>query len=167
AEGAAEGDASEDPNAYGGANLKELSDRLRHYRRFKAPRYAYMGAVDGFQLEAFAESIEYDLQVLVRHLEPLSGDALVIIMGDHQPPLVSDADQTYDVPMHVLARDPALLEEFRLASFVDGMQLDPESYTALNHEGVLSLMVRALVRCCGEPGTELPPVHPAGIRIGN
>lgn len=150
-----------------GNELRELKDRLRHYRRFKAPRYAYMGEVDGFRLEAFTESVDYDLEVLVSYLEGLSGDKIVIIMGDHQPPLVSDADETYDVPMHVLGRDPALLEEFRLAGFSEGMDLDPEAYTALSHEGLFSLFVRLLVRCCGEPGTVPPDVHPAGIRIGN
>ncbi len=148
-------------------NLRELGDRLRHYKRFDAPRYAYMGEADGLELSAFADTIDYDLEVLTRHLEAMPDDALVIMMGDHQPPLVSEADDTYDVPVHVLARDPVLLEEFREAGFTDGMDINGGRYTTLMHEAVFSLMVRALVRCCTEPGTEPPRMRPNGIQIGN
>ncbi len=157
----------ENPEAYGGANLKELEDRLRHYKRFRAPRYAYMGEIDGFRLESFAAAVAYDLELLVRYLEDLQGDKIVIIMGDHQPPIVSDVDESFDVPVHVFSRDPALLEEFLEAEFTGGMDMNNGRGTTMSHEGMFSLFVRALVRCCGEPGAELPEVRPAGIRIGN
>jgi len=157
----------DDPNAYGGGNLKELGDRLRHYKRFSAPRYAYMGAVGGLELEAFADIIDYDLEILVRYLEGLEGDKLVVIMGDHQPPLVSDSDNTYDVPMHVLSRDSALLDEFREAGFTEGMDINSGRYTTLMHESMFSLFVRTLVRCCAEPGRDPPRLRRKGIRIGN
>lgn len=166
--GQVQGDPSElAASAERGENLGEVRDRLLHYRRFQAPRYAYMGEVDGLRLESFTEAVDYDLEVLVSYLEPLSGDALVIMMGDHQPPLVSDADETYDVPMHVLSRDPALLLDFREAGFTDGMTLEPEAFTPLDHEGLFSLLVRTLVRCCGEEGTPPPELLRSGIRIGN
>lgn len=157
-------EAQRDP---GRGEFKELSDRLRHFKRFQAPRYAYMGEVDGLKLTSFAEAVDYDLEVLVRYLEGLDGDKLVIIMGDHQPPLVSEADDTYDVPVHVLARDPALLAEFIEAGFTEGMDINSGRYTTLMHESLFSMLVRALVRCCGEPGTEPPRLYSSGIHIGN
>ncbi|MCX4241731.1 alkaline phosphatase family protein [Paraliomyxa miuraensis] len=165
--GEVEGEVTEHIDDEPRENLREIRDRLLHYRRFQAPRYAYMGEVDGLQLESFTEAVDYDLDVLVSHIETIEGDSLVIIMGDHQPPLVSDSDETYDVPMHVMARDPALLAEFRAAGFTDGMALDREAYTVLDHEGLFSLLVRSLVRCCGEPGVEPPELLRSGIRIGN
>lgn len=147
--------------------FKELSDRLRHFKRFRAPRYAYMGDVDGLKLTSFAQAIDYDLEILVQYLEQLDGDKLVIIMGDHQPPLVSEADDTYDVPVHVLARDPALLEEFSAAGFSEGMDLNDGRFTTILHEALFSMVVRGLVRCCAEPGTEPPVLRPNGIHIGN
>lgn len=151
----------------GSGNLRELGDRLRHYKRFAAPRYAYMGEASGYELSSFADTIDYDLEVIVRHLERLPDDALVIVMGDHQPPLVSEADDTYDVPVHVLARDPELLRAFVEAGFTEGMDINGGRFTTLMHEAVFSLMVRALVQCCTAPGTEAPRMRPNGIRIGN
>ena len=149
------------------ASLKEVGDRMRHFRRFKAPRYAYMGEVNGLQLDSFAATIDYDLEVLTSYLESVEGDKLAIIMGDHQPPLVSDANESYDVPVHVFSRDPQLLEEFRDDGFVDGMVLNNGRPAAMAHEAMFSMVVRALVRCCGEPGVQPPRLRPDGIRIGN
>jgi hypothetical protein len=46
--------------------------------------------------------------------------ALVIVVGDHQPvSLVSGTSASHEVPIHILARDPALLESF--AGWTDGL----------------------------------------------
>lgn len=135
---------------------EEFMSRVRRYQR-KKPKYMWMGDADALKIDAYAASIRYDLELLTRYLEGLDGDAIVIIMGDHQPPLLSREDETFDVPIHILARDPALLEEFREQGFVDGLGINSGRDTALAHEGVFSMMVRALGRCCAESGTPLVP----------
>ena len=104
--------------------------------------------------------MSYDLELLTRYLEGMERDAIVIIMGDHQPPLLSREDSSFDVPMHILARDPALLQEFRDQGFVDGLLLNTGRPTLLAHEGLFSMMVRTLARCCSEG--EPPPYLPNG-----
>ena len=49
-------------------------------------------------------------------------DFVVILMGDHQPPgLVSGAGASWDVPVHVIASRPALLDRLRRHGFRDGL----------------------------------------------
>jgi hypothetical protein len=70
---------------------------------------------------AYLASIDYDFRTLGGFLARIPGDGLVIILGDHQPPgIVSGETQPWTVPIHVLSRDPALLEPFRRAGYVDG-----------------------------------------------
>ena len=69
----------------------------------------------------YLASIVYDLRTLGAWLAQLPGDALVVILGDHQPPgFVSGEKQPWTVPIHVLARDAALLRPFRDRGYVEG-----------------------------------------------
>jgi hypothetical protein len=68
----------------------------------------------------YRESIAYDLKTLAGWLARLDGKGLVIVLGDHQPPVVSGASSPWTVPVHVLSRDPALLAPFEHAGYVAG-----------------------------------------------
>ena len=78
----------------------------------------------GGAAEAYGRSVVYDLEVLRRYLgELVTDDSLVIILGDHQPHSeVTDGNPATGVPVHVLSRDPSLLEPFRARGYVPGMR---------------------------------------------
>jgi hypothetical protein len=61
---------------------------------------------------AYGESIEYSLSALVTFVTTYGDDNLVVVMlGDHQPAtIVSGEDAGRDVPIAILARDPAILD---------------------------------------------------------
>ncbi|MBO0735807.1 MAG: hypothetical protein J2P48_04460 [Alphaproteobacteria bacterium] len=70
----------------------------------------------------YLKSLRYDFAVLGDWLaEHLPGDGLIILLGDHQPPLVGGEDQQWTVPIHVLSRDPALVAPFIAAGYVAGL----------------------------------------------
>jgi hypothetical protein len=70
---------------------------------------------------AYAESVVYDLRTLGAWLARLPGDALVIILGDHQPPgFIAGEKQPWTVPIFVLSRDPDLLQPFRAVGYAEG-----------------------------------------------
>jgi len=70
---------------------------------------------------AYFGSVTYSLRALVRFLSTYADDDLVVVMvGDHQPAtIVSGSDAGHDVPVAVLARDPAVLDR------VSGWGWDP------------------------------------------
>lgn len=52
--------------------------------------------------------------------------ALIIVVGDHQPvSLVAGTSASHEVPIHVLSRDPALLESF--TGWIDGLRPNAQS----------------------------------------
>jgi hypothetical protein len=77
---------------------------------------------DWSRLEApYADSVVYDLKTLAAWLAQLDGDALVVILGDHQPPgFISGEKQPWTVPIHVVSRDADLLRPFAALGYVDG-----------------------------------------------
>lgn len=64
--------------------------------------------------QAYAQAIQYSLQALVSWVTTLHArddDLVLILLGDHQPATgVSGAGASRDVPITVVARDPAVLE---------------------------------------------------------
>jgi len=69
----------------------------------------------------YVASVVYDLDTLGAWLAQRADDALVIILGDHQPPgFVSGEKQPWTVPIHVLSRDPDLLRPFADLGYVEG-----------------------------------------------
>jgi hypothetical protein len=73
----------------------------------------------------YLKSLQYDFAVLGDWLDKfVSGNGLVILLGDHQPPAVVGGEfREWTVPIHVLSRDPALVAPFIAAGYVPG--LDP------------------------------------------
>ena len=70
----------------------------------------------------YALSLDYALETLGGYLERHGEDALIVIVGDHQPPSIIDGwGATADVPVHVVADDPALLERLPAPFWSEGM----------------------------------------------
>jgi hypothetical protein len=140
--------------------------RLQRYVHSQR-RFAYMGAVSDEVALRYARAELYELSVLERYLTELRDDALVIVLGDHQPPFLASETRSFFTPVHVFARDPALLADFQQHGFQSGLWVEPTPGEphGVNHEGLFSLIVRALVRCCG--AGEAPPEYlPNGANIG-
>ncbi|GAA1919256.1 CDP-alcohol phosphatidyltransferase family protein [Nocardioides marmoribigeumensis] len=59
---------------------------------------------------AYGRSVEYTLRTVVSFLARSGGDLVVVMLGDHQPHhYVSGAHPGYDVPVTLIAKDPAVV----------------------------------------------------------
>ena len=71
--------------------------------------------------QPYLDSISYDLKTLGAWLKGLDRDALVIILGDHQPPEIARvAGQPWTVPVYVLSRDVELVQPFAALGYTPG-----------------------------------------------
>jgi hypothetical protein len=77
----------------------------------------------------YLKSLNYDFTVLGDWLaEHVQDGALVILLGDHQPPaVVGGESRQWTVPIHVLSRDRELIAPFIAAGYVDGIVPTQES----------------------------------------
>ncbi len=120
----------------------------------------YQGEALPQQQGPYRDAIDYDLGVVQAHLDHLDDDALVVVLGDHQPPWMNRYQQSYAVPLHLFSKDPALLDEFLDQGFSPGLVPPDDAPVAIKHEGFFSLLVRNLARCCSDD--PLPAYLPDG-----
>ncbi len=92
----------------------------------------------------YVGTIRYVLDALGNYLvRRLEDDSLVIVVGDHQPPLtIAAASRNKAVPIHVLSRDPGLLDPFRQAGYGAGMT-PPATTTDVGMESFLPWFLRS------------------------
>jgi hypothetical protein len=111
----------------------------------------------------YLNAITYQLQMLTDFVvQNGNQDSLYILVGDHQPPQVSRRADGWATPMHILSRDPALIEAFVGYGFTPGLKtatLEP----TLSHEGFYSLLMRILVANDGDEHLALPAYLPHGV----
>lgn len=107
--------------------------------------------------EPYRRSLDYSFGWLAQWLQrPAPRERLVIIVGDHQPAAqVSGRQASWNVPVHVLARNPVIIERLRRTGFVDGLA------PAAPELGDLPWLLRQLlVAMDGRERAALPLEHP-------
>ncbi len=75
---------------------------------------------------AYLRSLAYEFETLGDYLAKyVTADSLIIILGDHQPnPQLTDPDEPWSVPVHVISRNPRLLAPFRQRGYTPGVMPD-------------------------------------------
>ncbi len=78
---------------------------------------------------AYGQSIEYTLNALFSFVQHYGGDDLVlVVLGDHSPwTIISGEDPSHDVPISVIAHDPAVLDQIARWDWEDGMRPGPQA----------------------------------------
>jgi len=113
----------------------------------------------------YLRHVAHEWRVLREYLtEKAPPGSLVLLMGDHQPPLIDTQDST--VPIHVLSTDSTLVDRARRHGFTNGLSLTDES-PRLYQEGLYSFLVRLLTAHdrggAAADTTGLPPIQPKGV----
>lgn len=77
----------------------------------------------------YRQSIEYMLRTLVSFVQEYGDDELVILLlGDHPPaPMVSGDSNGFDVPVHLISRDPDVLDAISHWRWQPGLLPDSEA----------------------------------------
>jgi hypothetical protein len=72
----------------------------------------------------YRRSVEYSLNSVISYLETYGDDDLVLVfLGDHQPaPVVTGEGASHDVPITIVARDPAVLDRISGWGWQDGLK---------------------------------------------
>ncbi len=112
----------------------------------------------------YEDAIQYELEMLTNFvLQEGTADDLFILIGDHQPPRVSRRDDGFATPVHIVSRDPQLIDTFQEYGFVPGLQVT-ELEPTIKHEGFYSLFVRTLLQNYGDGNqAALPAYLPDGF----
>lgn len=111
----------------------------------------------GGRLWLYFDDIEYEWRALADFIESRRDeDALIVVLGDHQPLLTCGNVVNDDTPMHVLSRDAELVDRFADAGLEPGLYAEPGRKPPLKHEGLFSLLAAKLAGA---------PRYPDGIGL--
>jgi hypothetical protein len=96
----------------------------------------------------YLRMVDYTYRWLGSHLrQPEPREAVYLLVGDHQPSAnITGEGVSWDVPVHIVSRDDALLQGFRDQGFQDGMEPQRATLGPLH-----SLTGMALQVFAGEP----------------
>ncbi|MFC4019036.1 sulfatase-like hydrolase/transferase [Micromonospora sp. GCM10011542] len=77
----------------------------------------------------YRHSIEYTLGTLISYVQTYGDDDLVFVfLGDHQPAtVVTGENASHDVPITIIARDPAVLDRISGWGWQDGLRPGPQA----------------------------------------
>ena len=105
--------------------------------------------------DAYAESILYDFEVFKRYIaQVIERPSFIILMGDHQPPILPGDDASPSVPVHLLSKDQALIARFVQAGFVPGMV----PVDTRHPPGMETFLMTLLERLSGSPSPLAGPL---------
>jgi hypothetical protein len=72
---------------------------------------------------AYGAAIQYSLDTLVSYLQTYGTENTVLIfLGDHQPPVVTPPGVSHQVPVTIVAKDPAVLDRIGSWHWQDGLR---------------------------------------------
>ena len=75
---------------------------------------------------AYGQSIQYALSAMVSFLTERDKDLVVVMLGDHQPNATVTGDRpSHDVPVSIIARDPAVTAALAPWDWQDGLLPGP------------------------------------------
>ena len=79
--------------------------------------------------QAYAQSIAYSVDSLISYVQKYAGDNLVMVfLGDHQPAsVVVGQNASRDVPISIVAKDPAVLDRVADWGWTDGLTPAPDA----------------------------------------
>jgi hypothetical protein len=99
----------------------------------------------------YVASVNYVYRWLTGYFElPEARETVYVLVGDHQPTANITGERVpWDVPVHIISRDPALLERFKAQGFSDGLWPDRRVLGGLHH--LTSLLLTGF-----GPGLALP-----------
>jgi hypothetical protein len=136
---------------------------------------APLRACTGNTQERYRASIRYQLDYALRFvLERAEEDVVFVVFGDHQPPMITEEHMGKQTPVHVIARNRALVDTFLEQGFAAQLDLSSAEPQPIRHHGFLSLFLKGMQAAYGtgdvavdyrEHGVELFDERSAARRI--
>jgi hypothetical protein len=125
------------------------------WRTLDDPR-APLRACAGSTEERYRAAIRYQLDYVLQFARERAGDDVVfVVFGDHQPPMITKKSDGKQTPIHVIARDPKLIDVFLEHGFAPRLDLTGAEPRPIRHHGFLSLFLKGMQAAYGAAGVEV------------
>ena len=112
----------------------------------------------------YSKAISYVMRTFIQFII-LNGknNDIFILIGDHQPPILTEKKDGFDTPVHIIVSDSLFCAGFSKYGFTQGMTISGNSRT-IKHESIYSMFMHEFIRNYGSDTTHLPVYLPDGIK---
>ncbi len=108
------------------------------------------GLLPGFDSKAYLKAMNYQWDYLVDFMiKNEEENAVYILIGDHQPPLITGLKDGYATPLHIISKNKEFVNAFYEDGFQNGLTLK-EYESDLNHEDLYELLIQKMSEVFGE-----------------
>ena len=112
----------------------------------------------------YISSINYQLSFISDFIIKNGGNDIFILIGDHQPPIITKKNDTFETPLHIISRDSLFIKSFFPYGFENGLVIKhTKSY--IRHEGIRSMFLKEFIRNFANEYDSLPEYMPYGFDI--
>ncbi|HSG64623.1 MAG TPA: hypothetical protein VLD39_06470 [Gammaproteobacteria bacterium] len=117
-------------------------------------------------MERYRAAIRYQLDYILQFaVERADEDLLIVIFGDHQPPIITPEKLGKHTPVHIIGKSSAAIDVFRSHGFLPTLDLSGQAPRTINHEAFLSLFMKSMQTAYGtKPGLETR-YRPTGVAL--
>ncbi len=116
--------------------------------------------------DSYFPSIRYQISMAVDFItRQMDDNTLILIMGDHQPPLVTTPTSGNETPIHLISKNENLLKPYMEYGFEKGLKVSQLEKDNVSHPGMYYAVLRSLIQSCSEDGTALPDYLPKGMEL--
>ncbi|WP_412464676.1 sulfatase-like hydrolase/transferase [Flavobacterium mekongense] len=85
--------------------------------------------------ENYFKAIEYQLQNLVDFIRnDAASDTIYVVFGDHQPPLLTQPENSYQTPIHILSKETSFVQSWLDIGFERGLKVKTPTTTVYSHD---------------------------------
>ena len=113
----------------------------------------------------YRKAVCYDVRTLTRFISGKTGsNAIFVVIGDHQPPVIAGKLTGFETPVHIICRDREFTEAFYKYGLRAGLKPDRHG-APIHHEGIYSMFMREFIRLYGNYPGGLPEYRPYGVLI--
>ena len=112
----------------------------------------------------YFKAIKYQLKYINKFITNQNPkNSIFILIGDHQPPLITPDDSERLAPIHIISKDKNFIDEFRNFEYNPGMI--PEKKTTQKYESFLSKFLFSLNKIYGYDKTLNLPINDEGLDL--
>lgn len=98
--------------------------------------------------ENYFEAISYQLECLVDFiLKDKEKDSIYVLFGDHQPPFITNAKNSYKTPIHIISKESLFVKSFEDKGFNKGLLCNnSKKGIDFRHSDFLKIFIKALLK---------------------
>ncbi|NQX85336.1 MAG: hypothetical protein HRT67_05455 [Flavobacteriaceae bacterium] len=137
---------------------------MDHWKDYNTKDFQITDGQKKNYLKNYFSSINYQFDYIHKFLlnNTLNKDAIVLLIGDHQPPFITPANIDKNTPIHVISKNNEFINAFKTFDYIKG--LIPNKSTQ-KHESFLSKFIYALNKAYGEDKELELPIFEEGIQL--